>query len=93
MVNSFPTSGCVMNLSFVHTGYAKPNRSRSTPANRRSFSSSIHAWTSFYEFYETVVPLTLIGYVQVRRSVQFFLDNLLNQRPDQEHTLSAIGEV
>lgn len=28
----------------------------------------------------------------VRRSVQFFLDNLLNQRPDQEQTLSAIGE-
>ncbi|XP_039049227.1 protein ACTIVITY OF BC1 COMPLEX KINASE 7, chloroplastic [Hibiscus syriacus] len=28
----------------------------------------------------------------VRRSVQFFLDNLLNQRPDQEATLAAIGE-
>ncbi|XP_021275254.1 uncharacterized protein LOC110410017 [Herrania umbratica] len=28
----------------------------------------------------------------VRRSVQFFLDNLLDQRPDQETTLSAIGE-
>lgn len=28
----------------------------------------------------------------VRRSVQFFLDNLLNQSPDQEQTLSAIGE-
>ncbi|KAL8031112.1 hypothetical protein ABFX02_13G004800 [Erythranthe guttata] len=28
----------------------------------------------------------------VRRSVQFFLDNLLNQRPDQQQTLSAIGE-
>lgn len=28
----------------------------------------------------------------VRRSVQFFLDNLLNQTPDQETTLAAIGE-
>ncbi|KAK6238698.1 hypothetical protein QUC31_004167 [Theobroma cacao] len=28
----------------------------------------------------------------VRRSVQFFLDNLLDQRPDQETTLTAIGE-
>ncbi|XWS75904.1 hypothetical protein CRYUN_Cryun01aG0131700 [Craigia yunnanensis] len=28
----------------------------------------------------------------VRRSVQFFLDNLLDQRPDQETTLAAIGE-
>lgn len=28
----------------------------------------------------------------VRRSVQFFLDNLLKQSPDQEQTLSAIGE-
>ncbi|CAM8986852.1 unnamed protein product [Rhodiola kirilowii] len=28
----------------------------------------------------------------VRRSVQFFLDNLFNQRPDQETTFSAIGE-
>ncbi|KAK4386319.1 protein ACTIVITY OF BC1 COMPLEX kinase, chloroplastic, partial [Sesamum angolense] len=28
----------------------------------------------------------------VRRSVQFFLDNLLNQRPDHKQTLSAIGE-
>ncbi|XP_058115231.1 protein ACTIVITY OF BC1 COMPLEX KINASE 7, chloroplastic [Magnolia sinica] len=28
----------------------------------------------------------------VRRSVQFFLDNSLNQRPDQQQTLSAIGE-
>lgn len=28
----------------------------------------------------------------VRRSVQFFLDNLLNQRPDQQQTFSAIGE-
>ncbi|KAI5406587.1 Protein ACTIVITY OF BC1 COMPLEX KINASE 7 [Lathyrus oleraceus] len=28
----------------------------------------------------------------VRRSVQFFLDNLLNQTPDQQQTLSAIGE-
>ncbi|CDP18955.1 unnamed protein product [Coffea canephora] len=28
----------------------------------------------------------------VRRSVQFFLDNLLDQRPDQQQTLSAIGE-
>ncbi|GMP66520.1 hypothetical protein CsSME_00026849 [Camellia sinensis var. sinensis] len=29
----------------------------------------------------------------VRRSVQYFLDNLLSQRPDQQQTLSAIGEV
>ncbi|KAI3695358.1 hypothetical protein L1987_78354 [Smallanthus sonchifolius] len=28
----------------------------------------------------------------VRRSIQFFLDNLLNQSPDQEQTLAAIGE-
>lgn len=28
----------------------------------------------------------------VRRSVKFFLDNLLSQRPDQEQTLAAIGE-
>ncbi|KAM7492429.1 hypothetical protein LguiA_035350 [Lonicera macranthoides] len=28
----------------------------------------------------------------VRRSVQFFLDNLLSQTPDQEQTLAAIGE-
>ncbi|KAL8477983.1 hypothetical protein ACS0TY_030040 [Phlomoides rotata] len=28
----------------------------------------------------------------VRRSIQYFLDNLLNQRPDQQQTLSAIGE-
>ncbi|XP_020889303.1 uncharacterized protein LOC9318612 isoform X1 [Arabidopsis lyrata subsp. lyrata] len=29
----------------------------------------------------------------VRRSVQFFLDNLLSQSPDQQQTLAAIGEV
>ncbi|KAL6999874.1 Protein ACTIVITY OF BC1 COMPLEX KINASE 7, chloroplastic [Sarracenia purpurea var. burkii] len=28
----------------------------------------------------------------VRRSVQFFLDNLLSQKPDQQQTLAAIGE-
>ncbi|MCI15167.1 putative aarF domain-containing protein kinase chloroplastic-like, partial [Trifolium medium] len=28
----------------------------------------------------------------VRRSVQYFLDNLLSQTPDQQQTLSAIGE-
>ncbi|XP_052207090.1 protein ACTIVITY OF BC1 COMPLEX KINASE 7, chloroplastic [Diospyros lotus] len=28
----------------------------------------------------------------VRRSVQFFLDNLMNQTPDQQQTLAAIGE-
>ncbi|XP_071725997.1 protein ACTIVITY OF BC1 COMPLEX KINASE 7, chloroplastic [Rutidosis leptorrhynchoides] len=28
----------------------------------------------------------------VRRSIQYFLDNLLNQSPDQEQTLAAIGE-
>ncbi|GAY55085.1 hypothetical protein CUMW_161770 [Citrus unshiu] len=29
---------------------------------------------------------------KVRRSVQFFLDNLLSQSPDQQQTLAAIGE-
>ncbi|EXB98268.1 hypothetical protein L484_014252 [Morus notabilis] len=29
----------------------------------------------------------------VRRSVQFFLDNLLSQTPDQQQTLAAIGEA
>nr|CAB3503343.1 unnamed protein product [Digitaria exilis] len=29
----------------------------------------------------------------VRRSIQFFLDNLLRQTPDQQQTLAAIGEV
>ncbi|XP_015651254.1 protein ACTIVITY OF BC1 COMPLEX KINASE 7, chloroplastic isoform X1 [Oryza sativa Japonica Group] len=29
----------------------------------------------------------------VRRSIQFFLDNLLSQTPDQQQTLAAIGEV
>ncbi|AQK66300.1 Protein kinase superfamily protein [Zea mays] len=28
----------------------------------------------------------------VRRSIQFFLDNLLSQTPDQQQTLAAIGE-
>ncbi|GBG75747.1 hypothetical protein CBR_g20993 [Chara braunii] len=28
----------------------------------------------------------------VRRSIQFFLDNLMNQRPDEEATIAAIGE-
>ncbi|KAI3930200.1 hypothetical protein MKW92_018059, partial [Papaver armeniacum] len=28
----------------------------------------------------------------VKRSVQFFLDNLLSQSPDQQQTLAAIGE-
>ncbi|KAF3325986.1 ABC1 family [Carex littledalei] len=28
----------------------------------------------------------------VRRSIQYFLDNLLNQTPDQQQTLAAIGE-
>lgn len=28
----------------------------------------------------------------VRRSIQFFLDNSLNQKPDQQQTLAAIGE-
>lgn len=31
--------------------------------------------------------------IQVRRSIQFFLDNLLSQTPDQQQTLAAIGEV
>ncbi|KAG2405584.1 Protein ACTIVITY OF BC1 COMPLEX KINASE 7 [Vigna angularis] len=30
--------------------------------------------------------------IQVRRSVQFFLDHLQSQAPDQQQTLSAIGE-
>ncbi|KAJ8441620.1 hypothetical protein Cgig2_010261 [Carnegiea gigantea] len=29
----------------------------------------------------------------VRRSIKFFLDNLLSQTPDQQQTLAAIGEV
>ena len=31
--------------------------------------------------------------MQVRRSIQFFLNNLMNQRPDEATTFSAIGEV
>jgi hypothetical protein len=31
--------------------------------------------------------------IQVRRSIQFFLNNLMNQRPDEAATISAIGEV
>ena len=31
--------------------------------------------------------------LQVRRSIKFFLDNLLSQTPDQQQTLAAIGEV
>lgn len=58
----------------------------------------------FYAVYEkdakkVIQSLTDLGALQptgdmtsVRRSIQFFLDNLLNQRPDQEATLSAIGE-
>ncbi|KAL3510061.1 hypothetical protein ACH5RR_029462 [Cinchona calisaya] len=58
----------------------------------------------FYAVYEkdakkVMLSLIDLGALQptgdmssVRRSVQFFLDNLLNQRPDQQQTLSAIGE-
>lgn len=58
----------------------------------------------FYAVYEedakkVVSSLIELGALQptgdlssVRRSVQFFLDNLMNQRPDQQQTLAAIGE-
>ncbi|KAL9243963.1 hypothetical protein vseg_017791 [Gypsophila vaccaria] len=58
----------------------------------------------FYAVYEkdtkkVVQSLIDLGALQptgdlsaVRRSVQFFLNNLLNQSPDQEQTLAAIGE-
>ncbi|KAK9152386.1 hypothetical protein Syun_010695 [Stephania yunnanensis] len=58
----------------------------------------------FYSVYEkdarkVIKCLIALGALQptgdmssVRRSVQFFLDNLLSQKPDQQQTLSAIGE-
>lgn len=58
----------------------------------------------FYSVYEKDAKKVMQGLIDlgalqptgdltsVRRSVQFFLDNLLNQRPDQQQTLSAIGE-
>lgn len=58
----------------------------------------------FYAVYEkdtkkVVQSLIDLGALQptgdlsaVRRSVKFFLDNLLSQSPDQQQTLSAIGE-
>ncbi|WCJ37359.1 Protein kinase superfamily protein [Euphorbia peplus] len=58
----------------------------------------------FYSIYEkdakkVMLRLIDLGALQptgdlssVRRSVQFFLDNLLDQKPDQEQTFSAIGE-
>ncbi|CAA2956097.1 protein ACTIVITY OF BC1 COMPLEX KINASE 7, chloroplastic-like [Olea europaea var. sylvestris] len=58
----------------------------------------------FYAVYEKDAKKVMQGLVDlgalqptgdmssVRRSVQFFLDNLLNQRPDQQQTFSAIGE-
>lgn len=58
----------------------------------------------FYAVYEkdakkVMLSLIDLGALQptgdmssVRRSVQFFLDNLLDQKPDKEQTLSAIGE-
>lgn len=58
----------------------------------------------FYAVYEkdakkVIQSLVDLGALQptgdmasVRRSIQFFLDRILNQKPDQEATLSAIGE-
>ncbi|KAK9133982.1 hypothetical protein Scep_013510 [Stephania cephalantha] len=58
----------------------------------------------FYSVYEkdarkVIKCLIALGALQptgdmssVRRSVQFFLDNLLSQTPDQQQTLAAIGE-
>lgn len=58
----------------------------------------------FYSVYEKDAKKVMQGLIDlgalqptgdlsaVRRSIQFFLDNLLNQRPDQQQTLSAIGE-
>ncbi|KAJ1415591.1 UbiB domain [Sesbania bispinosa] len=58
----------------------------------------------FYSIYEkdakkVMQCLIVLGALQptgdltsVRRSVQFFLDNLLNQTPDQQQTFSTIGE-
>ncbi|KAG8387177.1 hypothetical protein BUALT_Bualt03G0226200 [Buddleja alternifolia] len=58
----------------------------------------------FYSVYEKDAKKVMQGLIDlgalqptgdlsaVRRSIQFFLDNLLNQRPDEQQTLSAIGE-
>ncbi|XVE78297.1 hypothetical protein DITRI_Ditri13aG0133500 [Diplodiscus trichospermus] len=58
----------------------------------------------FYAIYEKDIKKVMkrlidLGVLQptgdlssVRRSVQFFIDNMLDQRPDQETTLAAIGE-
>ncbi|KAF3632082.1 Kinase superfamily protein isoform 2 [Capsicum annuum] len=58
----------------------------------------------FYSVYEKDAKKVMQGLIDlgalqptgdmsaVRRSIQFFLDNLLNQRPDQQQTLAAIGE-
>ncbi|XP_041996108.1 protein ACTIVITY OF BC1 COMPLEX KINASE 7, chloroplastic-like [Salvia splendens] len=58
----------------------------------------------FYSVYEKDAKKVMQGLIDlgalqptgdmtsVRKTVQFFLDNLLNQRPDQQQTLSAIGE-
>ncbi|KAK9152389.1 hypothetical protein Syun_010698 [Stephania yunnanensis] len=58
----------------------------------------------FYSVYEkdarkVIKCLIALGALQptgdmssVRRSVQFFLDNLLSQKPDQQQTFAAIGE-
>lgn len=58
----------------------------------------------FYAVYEkdakkVIQSLVDLGALQptgdmssVRRSIQYFLDRILNQKPDQEATLSAIGE-
>ncbi|KAI8552198.1 hypothetical protein RHMOL_Rhmol06G0247300 [Rhododendron molle] len=59
----------------------------------------------FYAIYEKDAKKVMVSLIDlealqptgdlssVRRSVQFFLDNLLSQSPDQQQTLAAIGEV
>ncbi|XP_043689300.1 protein ACTIVITY OF BC1 COMPLEX KINASE 7, chloroplastic-like [Telopea speciosissima] len=58
----------------------------------------------FYAFYEKDAKKVMLSLIDlealqptgdmssVRRSVQFFLDNLLSQTPDQQQTLASIGE-
>ncbi|KAI8552199.1 hypothetical protein RHMOL_Rhmol06G0247300 [Rhododendron molle] len=58
----------------------------------------------FYAIYEKDAKKVMVSLIDlealqptgdlssVRRSVQFFLDNLLSQSPDQQQTLAAIGE-
>jgi hypothetical protein len=53
------------------------------------------SWTekALKKWHLTYIFCLLFFDMQVRRSVQFFLDNLLSQSPDQQQTLAAIGEV